>query len=178
METEVTLTPLLGQTEHGMVSPHTFSVVSFRRRRRLLIQKRKRKSKIAIFHYRTSLMKLAIGILILDRPPDLAISWPCFKRMVILSITTYLIPYNHFLSFFSLLGTVAIKWTNSSGVQSIVNQLIDNHESMIENYCSFFSFLSGVNSNASSQALPTGSRLRPRQFYWISLEPKRRSCER
>ena len=40
METEVTLTPLLGQTEHGMVSPHTFSVVSFRRRRRLLIQKR------------------------------------------------------------------------------------------------------------------------------------------
>ena len=70
-------------------------------------------------HHRTSLMKLVIGILILDRPPNLAISWPCFKRMVILSITTYLIPYNYFLPFFSLLGTVAIKWTNSSEKFSI-----------------------------------------------------------
>ena len=105
-----------------------------------------------ISSHRTSLMKLAIGILFLDRPPNLAISWPCFKRMVILSITTYLIPYNYFLPFFSLLGTVAIKWTNSSGKFSI-NQSI-YYESMIENYYSFFSFLSGVNFNASSQALP------------------------
>ena len=127
-----------------MVSPHAFSVVSFRRRRR--DTKKKRKS------YRTSLMKLAIGILILDRPSNLAISWPCFKGMVILSITTYLIPYNYLLPFFSLLGTVAIKWTNLSGKFSI-NQSI-YYESIIENYYSLFSFLSGVNSNASSQALP------------------------
>ena len=53
------------------------------------------------------LMKLVIGILILDRPPNLAISWPCFKRMVTLSIRTYLIPYNHFLPFFSLLVATA-----------------------------------------------------------------------
>ena len=151
METEVTLTPLLGQTEHGMVSPHTFSVVSFRRRRCLLIQKKKGIQNCNI-HHRTSLMKLVIGILILDRPPDLAISWPCFKRMVILSITTYLIPYNHFLPFFSLLGTVATKWKNSSGKFSIHQSIY--YESMIENYYSFFSFLSGVNFNASSQALP------------------------
>ena len=117
-ETKLTIT-LLGQNVHRMVSPHAFSVVSFRRRRRLLIQKNKRISKTAIFHHRTSLMKLAIGILILDRPPNLAISWPCFKKMVILSITTYLIPYNYFLPFFSLLGTVAIKWTNSSEKFSI-----------------------------------------------------------
>ena len=105
-----------------------------------------------ISSYRTSLMKLAIGILILDRPPNLAISWPCFKRMVILSITTSLIPYNHFLPFLSLLGTVAVKWTNSSGKCSIHQSIY--YESMIENYYSFFSFLSGVNFNASSQALP------------------------
>ena len=37
-ETKLTIT-LLGQNVHGMVSPHAFSVVSFRRRRRLLIQK-------------------------------------------------------------------------------------------------------------------------------------------
>ena len=131
-----------------MVSPHTFSLASFRRRTRML----KRKSKIAIFHHTTSLMKLAIGILILDRPPNLEILWPWFKRMVILSITTYLIPYNHFLPFFSPLGTVAIKWTNSSGKFSI--HLSIYYESMIENYYSLFSFLSEVSSNASSQALP------------------------
>ena len=100
------------------VSSHLFSCL-FSQTQTSTDTKKKRKSKIAIFYYRTSLMKLAIGILILDRPPDLAISWPCFKRMVILSITTYLIPYNHFLSFFSLLGTVAIKRTNSSGEFSI-----------------------------------------------------------
>ena len=136
-----------------MVSPHSFSVVSFRRRRRLLIQKRNENPKLQYFIiYRTSLMKLAIGILILDRPPSLAISWPCFKRMVILSITTYLIPFNHFLPFFSPLGTVAIKWTNSSGKFSIHWSIY--YESMIENYYSLFSILSGVSSNASSQALP------------------------
>ena len=76
-ETKVALvlTPLLSQTVHGMVSPHSFSVVSFRRRRRLLIQKRNENPKLQYFIiYRTSLMKLAIGILILDRPPSLAIS--------------------------------------------------------------------------------------------------------
>ena len=100
------------------VSSHLFSCL-FSQTQTSAATKKKRKSKIALFHHRTSLMKLAIGILIFDRPPNLAISWPCFKRMVILSITSYLIPYNHFLSFFSLLGTVAIKWTNSSGEFSI-----------------------------------------------------------
>ena len=80
------MTPLLGQTVLEMVSPHTFSVASFRRRTRMLKQKRKGNPKLQYF-IRTSLMKLAIGILILD----------------------YLIPYNHFLPFFSPLGTVAIK---------------------------------------------------------------------
>ena len=100
------------------VSSHLFSCL-FSQTHTYAETKKKRKSKIAIFHHRTSLMKLAIGILILDRPPNLEISWPWFKRMVILSITTYLIPYNHFLPFFSPLGTVAIKWTNSSGKFSI-----------------------------------------------------------
>ena len=80
------ITPLLSQTVLEMVSPHTFSVASFRRRTRMLKQKRKGNPKLQYF-IRTSLMKLAIGILILD----------------------YLIPYNHFLPFFSPLGTVAIK---------------------------------------------------------------------
>ena len=100
------------------VSSHLFSCL-FSQTQTSADTKKKRKSKIALFHHRTSLMKLAIGILILDRPPNLAISWPCFKRMVILSITTYLIPYNYFLPFFSLMGTVAIKWTNSSEKFSI-----------------------------------------------------------
>ena len=100
------------------VSSHFFSCL-FSQTHTYAETKKKRKSKIAIFHHRTSLMKLAIGILILDRPPNLEILWPWFKRMVILSITTYLIPYNHFLPFFSPLGTVAIKWTNSSGKFSI-----------------------------------------------------------
>ena len=100
------------------VSSHLFSCL-FSQTQTSAGTKKKRKSKITQFHHRTSLMKLAIGILILDRPPNLAISWPCFKRMVILSIISYLIPYHHFLSFFNLLGTVAIKWTNSSGEFSI-----------------------------------------------------------
>ena len=45
-ETKVAITPLSGQTVHGMVSPHTFSVVSFRRRRCLLIQKKKGNPKL------------------------------------------------------------------------------------------------------------------------------------
>ena len=153
-----------------MVSPHAFFLSFFADAH---VQKI---PKLHYFITELAWCKLAIGILILDSPLNLAISWPCFKRMVILSITTSLIPYNHFLPFLSLMGTVAVKWTNSSGKCSIHQSIY--YESMIENYYSFFSFLSGVNFNGSSQALLTVSRLRPQQFDWISLEPKRRSCER
>ena len=135
-----------------MMSPHAFFLSLFADAHVCWKKNGNENPKLHYFIIELAWCKLAIGILIIDRPPNLAISWPCFKRMVILSITTYLIPYNHFLPFLSLLGTVATKWKNSSGKFSIHQSIY--YESMIENYCSFFSFLSGVNFNASSQALP------------------------
>ena len=106
-------------------------------------KKRKRKSKIALFHHRTSMMKVSYW-------------YPYLRQATKFGNFAMLFQKDGNFIYHNLLDPVqpffAIKWTNSSGKFSI-HRLI-YHESMIKNYYSFFSFLSGVNSNASSQALP------------------------